>query len=60
MGLIVGGAYYFQNVTFNGYFHFRANLAGKFTFRAFNFDQIVFTDSDGYASWDFNRCITNS
>ena len=57
---IVRRTRYRNNVAFDGYFHFRMNMAGKFTFRALYFHQIVLADRDCYASRDFNRCSTNS
>ena len=49
-----------ENAIVDGYFHFRADLAGKLTFRAFDFHQIVLADRNGYASGNLNRCSTNS
>lgn len=57
---IVGRTRYRDNVAFDGYFHIRMNVAGKFTFRALYFHQIVLAERNRYASRDFNRCSTNS
>ena len=60
VGFIVGRTLNSDDVAIDGYFHFLTYLAGKFTFRALYFHQVILANRYGYASGNLNWCSTNS